>query len=461
MQTLPGLSRKHCRASVHLCRREVVDSGVAHIAPVGVVFHAAQGYVGCCAKVRHIEPHGDVLQRGPLHFVQGAGVAQPHGVMDDLVLRSPGVHCQHPSLIGPHDDIALVHAQHCGTHAVHKADLFVQILGENDVGVSVDSHIQRHFGNHISLVEVVDVAFRVCGQYGQRIHFIRREKHFQGQLVKVGRAFACASQEHGLGRLLQNVVDVVQAGRLLHHIAGSAPRWCFVTCCDFLELLLARLVGPERLQGFEQLGALAPAHCVELPLLDVDAVPPRRGQSIGLPFLGAGKLVEVSHEDQSGKLFCGLPLFHYALKNSFGELAHFFNHDQIVGLLDLQSLLHRPVNQKSPVHGVNLKVGKLFPKGGSQTAGGRSQEHTSLLPHRFTDHFVHCGAFPAASRAQNGEGRAKCSCRGKGRSTFSFPCMFLFLALLEAWKQNVKLHTDYENWGTYAFIALSKEILRT
>ena len=57
------------RSLIKASRREVVPARVADESPICITLHSRQSYIPGSGHVRQIEPEGDVLQSGALHFV--------------------------------------------------------------------------------------------------------------------------------------------------------------------------------------------------------------------------------------------------------------------------------------------------------------------------------------------------------------------------------------------------------
>ena len=326
-------------------RHEMMNAGVSHKPPIHIIFHPAETHICGRWEIAHVQPEGDVLQSCALDLVQRARVPEAQRILHHVVLGCPWVYGQQLALVCSDDHVVLVHADDGGAHAVHKPNFLVQILGQDNVGTLVDGDLEWHFGHHIAFVPVCHVAFRVRWQNGEGHHVV--EEHLHSQVIEVCCGLAADGQEHGLRSLRQDVLDILQAWRLVHDVACPAQRRCFVPCFDRLQLCLGWFVREKHLQGLAQLGALAALHGVELLLFYHDIVPP--GRIPGAGFLHAGQLVEVAHEDQRWKPLCSLPLFHDSLEICSGQLANFFHNHKVVGQHNLKGFMDRLVHQERTV----------------------------------------------------------------------------------------------------------------
>ena len=205
------------RRSVETRWREVVDARVAHKAPVCVVLHPTEGHVGGRRHVRHVQPQRDVREGGALHLVKCAGVAETQGEVGDAILGGPGVHRQPDALVGLHNDVASVHAEHHGTHPIDEAHRLVQVLGEDDACSTVNGHRNGVLRHHLAAVVVGHVALRVAGHDCQR--GVLREEGGHCGIIQLGTGAPTDRQKEGMRRLRQDVGDVVLAWLHVHDVA--------------------------------------------------------------------------------------------------------------------------------------------------------------------------------------------------------------------------------------------------
>ena len=80
-------------------------------------------------------------QRGTLHFVQRARVAEAQRKMHHPLLRRPRVDRQEAPQVRQCDDVAVVHSHDGRPHAVHEADGLIEVLRQRDARAYEDPEL--------------------------------------------------------------------------------------------------------------------------------------------------------------------------------------------------------------------------------------------------------------------------------------------------------------------------------
>ena len=137
-----------------------------------------------------------MLQRSSLDFVQCARVAEAQRKVADAVLGGPRMHSQADALIGSDNDVAAIHAQHDRAHAVDEANGFVEVLGKNNAGLTVNRRLGRILCHHLAVLKVCNIALGITRHYGQRE--VLGEERGHGCLVQLSAGAPTDCQEQNV-----------------------------------------------------------------------------------------------------------------------------------------------------------------------------------------------------------------------------------------------------------------------
>ena len=139
LQRLRLLASKHSHSWLEMLGRDVTADEIIFIA-----LHARQRGVAGAFHARDVQPDCDVLERRPLHLVDGGGVAgtdgEVRGTLVFWVWVRPSPHRQ--PLIGlcAHDQRSRLIRFDRRLHAIHEIVLLVAVVGEEDAHAFIDLH---------------------------------------------------------------------------------------------------------------------------------------------------------------------------------------------------------------------------------------------------------------------------------------------------------------------------------
>ena len=365
---------------------------------VGVSLHSTERHVSSRPHEGNVQPHGDMLQLGPLQLVHRAGISWTDRVGSDVAtalhpIRN-GVHSQVATCLGEHVEAARVRvvALDSGLHTVDEVRGLVHVAGQMHAKVLVDFHGQGHrwpaCDHIVLLVVVVRIRLPVHLEVGQLPLALGREEHPDGEVIDVGGPFPRTSGNRGVGYLAIELLNVPGRRRPM---AGPG----LVAKADTLQKLLCGHRGPQRDQLLAQGLVFAAPHLVELDL--VHHVPLRTVRGFG--GLHAWELPEVACKDEDGNPVCRLPHLDNALEVLLGELGDLVDRDHVV-LRQTVHYFHRIlVEEEGAGTGVHVRFRVLAPDPGCLLGRGQCIQHSASLSQAPADAFVDHSGFASAWRS--------------------------------------------------------------
>ena len=137
LQGLRRLASTHSHSWLEVIRRDVTTDEIILIA-----LNARQRGVAGAFHARDVQPDCDVLERRPLHLVDGGGVAgtdgEVRGTLVFWVWVCPSPHRQALIGLGAHDQHSWLIRFDRRLHAVHEIVLLVTVVGEEDAHAFIE-----------------------------------------------------------------------------------------------------------------------------------------------------------------------------------------------------------------------------------------------------------------------------------------------------------------------------------